>query len=72
MSFQEKRVGGEAIWVFGLAVLMVYLVLAAQYESWLLPAAVILVVPAGPAGRGRRPWPCAGWTTTSTRRSASC
>ena len=45
MSFQEKRVGSQAIVVFGLAVLMVYLVLAAQYESWVLPAAVILVVP---------------------------
>ena len=45
MSFQEKRVGSQAIFVFGLAVLMVYLVLAAQYESWFLPAAVILVVP---------------------------
>ena len=45
MSFQEKRVGWQSILVFALAVLMVYLVLAAQYESWLLPAAVILVVP---------------------------
>ncbi|REK18189.1 MAG: multidrug efflux RND transporter permease subunit [Planctomycetota bacterium] len=45
MSFQEKRVGNEALFVFGMAVLMVYLVLAAQYESWFLPAAVILVVP---------------------------
>jgi HAE1 family hydrophobic/amphiphilic exporter-1 len=45
MSYQEKRVGSQAIYVFALAVLMVYLVLAAQYESWLLPAAVILVVP---------------------------
>jgi HAE1 family hydrophobic/amphiphilic exporter-1 len=45
MSFQERRVGNQAPFVFGLAVLMVYLVLAAQYESWLLPAAVILVVP---------------------------
>jgi hydrophobic/amphiphilic exporter-1 (mainly G- bacteria), HAE1 family len=45
MSYQEKRVGGQATYVFGLAVLMVYLVLAAQYESWLMPAAVILVVP---------------------------
>ena len=35
---QEKRVGGEAYLVFALAVLLVYLVLAAQYESWLLPA----------------------------------
>jgi HAE1 family hydrophobic/amphiphilic exporter-1 len=45
MSFQEKRVGGQAAYVFALAVLMVYLVLAAQYESWAMPAAVILVVP---------------------------
>ncbi len=45
ISFQEKQVGGQAFYVFALAVLMVYLVLAAQYESWFLPAAVILVVP---------------------------
>jgi HAE1 family hydrophobic/amphiphilic exporter-1 len=45
MSYQEKRVGGQAVYVFALAVFMVYLVLAAQYESWLMPAAVILVVP---------------------------
>ena len=45
MSYQEKQVGSQAIYVFALAVLMVYLVLAAQYESWTLPAAVILVVP---------------------------
>ena len=45
MSYQEKRVGSQAIFVFAMAVLMVYLVLAAQYESWTMPAAVILVVP---------------------------
>src|SRR5262249_39815050 len=45
MSFQEKRVGGQSTYVFALAVLMVYLVLAAQYESLLMPAAVIMVVP---------------------------
>src|SRR5258705_5313309 len=45
MSYQEKRVGGLAILVLALAGLMVYLVLAAQYESWTFPAAVILVVP---------------------------
>jgi multidrug efflux pump subunit AcrB len=50
LSFQEKRVGGEAIAVFALAVLLVYLVLAAQYESWLMPLAVILVVPLGLLG----------------------
>lgn len=50
IAFQEKRVGNEAVLIFGLAVLMVYLVLAAQYESWLLPFAVILVVPLGILG----------------------
>ena len=50
IAFQEKRVTGEAVLVFGLAVFLVYLVLAAQYESWLLPLAVILVVPLGLLG----------------------
>ena len=45
VSYQEKLVGNQAIYVFALAVLLVYLVLAAQYESWIRPAAVILVVP---------------------------
>ncbi|HVL14770.1 MAG TPA: efflux RND transporter permease subunit, partial [Gemmata sp.] len=50
IAYQEKRVGGEEIFVFALAVLLVYLVLAALYESWLLPLAVILVVPLGLLG----------------------
>jgi HAE1 family hydrophobic/amphiphilic exporter-1 len=50
MSLQEKRVGGQEIFVFALAVVFVYLVLAAQYESWLMPAAVIFVVPLGLLG----------------------
>jgi HAE1 family hydrophobic/amphiphilic exporter-1 len=50
MSFQEKRVGGEAVYVYGFAVLLVYLVLAALYESWLVPMAVIFVVPLGLLG----------------------
>ncbi len=45
MSYQEKKVGSEAILVFALAIVLVFLVLAAQYESWTSPAAVILVVP---------------------------
>ncbi|MGD0089300.1 MAG: multidrug efflux RND transporter permease subunit, partial [Planctomycetota bacterium] len=50
MSYQERRASGQALFVFGMAVLLVYLVLAAQYESWTLPAAVIFVVPLGLLG----------------------
>jgi hydrophobic/amphiphilic exporter-1 (mainly G- bacteria), HAE1 family len=45
MSYQEKIVGGQMYLAFGLALLLVYFVLAGQYESWLLPLAVILAVP---------------------------
>ena len=45
MSYQEKAVGVQIYYVFGLAVLLVYLVLAGQYESWILPLSVILCVP---------------------------
>ncbi len=45
MSYQEKVVGGQIYWAFGLALLLVYLVLAGQYESWYAPISVILAVP---------------------------
>ena len=45
MSYQERKVGSEAVMVFALAIFLVFLVLAAQYESWSAPAAVIMVVP---------------------------
>ena len=45
MSYQEKQVGTQIYYVFGLAMLLVYFVLAGQYESWILPLAVILGVP---------------------------
>jgi multidrug efflux pump len=45
LTFLEKRSGFDAIFAFIGAVLLVYLVLAALYESWALPMAVLLVVP---------------------------
>ncbi|MFL6790741.1 MAG: efflux RND transporter permease subunit [Bradyrhizobium sp.] len=45
MSYQEKAVGNQIYYVFGLALLLVYLVLAGQYESWYAPISVILAVP---------------------------
>ncbi|HET6606108.1 MAG TPA: efflux RND transporter permease subunit, partial [Rhodopila sp.] len=45
MSYQEKAVGNQMYLAFGLAILLVYLVLAGQYESWLAPISVVLAVP---------------------------
>lgn len=45
LAYQEKLASGTAIYIFPLAVLFVFLVLAAQYESWSLPLAIILIVP---------------------------
>jgi HAE1 family hydrophobic/amphiphilic exporter-1 len=50
VSLQESLAKGEELYVFGLALLIVYLVLAFLYESWVLPFAVILVVPLGLLG----------------------
>jgi hydrophobic/amphiphilic exporter-1 (mainly G- bacteria), HAE1 family len=45
MSYQEKAVTNQIYYVFGLAMLLVYLVLAGQYESWYAPISVLLAVP---------------------------
>ncbi|WP_024512578.1 multidrug efflux RND transporter permease subunit [Bradyrhizobium sp. ARR65] len=45
MSYQEKAVSNQIYYTFGLAMLLVYLVLAGQYESWYTPLSVILAVP---------------------------
>ncbi len=45
MSYQEKVVGNQMYLVFAMALLLVYLVLAGQYESWYAPLAIILSVP---------------------------
>ena len=50
LSFDEAQRGNEAVVIFGIVLIFVYLVLAAQYESFLLPFAVILSLPAGVLG----------------------
>jgi HAE1 family hydrophobic/amphiphilic exporter-1 len=45
MSYQEKQVGNQIVYVFGFALLLVYLCLAGQYESWIAPLSEILAVP---------------------------
>jgi HAE1 family hydrophobic/amphiphilic exporter-1 len=44
-SYQEKKVGYQAYFIYALSIVLVYMVLAALYESWTSPAAVIFVVP---------------------------
>lgn len=50
LSFDEAQRGNEAIIIFAVVLVFVYMVLAAQYESFLLPLAVILSLPAGVFG----------------------
>jgi HAE1 family hydrophobic/amphiphilic exporter-1 len=45
MSYQEKVVGNQMYFVFAMALLLVYLVLAGQYESWYAPLSILLSVP---------------------------
>ncbi|HJU22371.1 MAG TPA: efflux RND transporter permease subunit, partial [Casimicrobiaceae bacterium] len=44
-AFQEKRTGRASVFAFGFAIVMVFLILAALYERWRLPAAVVFAVP---------------------------
>src|SRR5260370_35578078 len=50
MSYQEKLVGNQIYYIFAFAMLLVYLVLAGQYESWFMPIAVLLAVPLSVVG----------------------
>lgn len=45
VAFQERQSGNTGIFAFAFAIVFVFLLLAAQYESWILPLAVILIVP---------------------------
>jgi multidrug efflux pump subunit AcrB len=45
LAYQQKTAGSVGMAVFALAVLFVFLVLAAQYESWMLPLSIVLIVP---------------------------
>ncbi len=45
LALQERQVGNTAVVIFGLSVLFAFLALSAQYESWVLPIAIVLIVP---------------------------
>jgi HAE1 family hydrophobic/amphiphilic exporter-1/multidrug efflux pump len=56
ISYQERLVGRQSVYAFAFGLLMVFLVLAAQYESWTVPFAVILAVPFGVFGALSAVW----------------
>ena len=56
ISFQEHKAGAQSVLAFAFGLLMVFLVLAAQYESWTVPFAVILAVPFGVFGALSAVW----------------
>ncbi len=56
ISYQERLVGRQSVFAFAFGLLMVFLVLAAQYESWTVPFAVILAVPFGVFGALSAVW----------------
>jgi hydrophobe/amphiphile efflux-1 (HAE1) family protein len=49
-TYQEKKTGGQTGYIFALSLLFVFLVLAALYESWAMPVAILLVIPFGVFG----------------------
>src|SRR5579859_4464988 len=55
-SYQEKKSGGTSAIALGLAVIMVFLILAAQYERWSLPLSVLLALPFGTFGALAAVW----------------
>jgi len=49
-TYQEKKTGGQTGYIFALSLMFVFLVLAALYESWAMPVAILLVIPFGVLG----------------------
>ncbi len=58
LSYQEKRAGGQTGYVLALVFLFVFLFLAAQYESWYVPVAVMLSLPVAVVGAILGSWDC--------------
>jgi multidrug efflux pump len=56
LAFEEKKSGGTSMLAFGFGLIIVFLVLAAQYESWTLPGSVMMAVPFGILGALTANW----------------
>ncbi len=65
MSYQERLSGAQAPALYAVSLLVVFLCLAALYESWSVPFSVMLVVPLGVIGALLATLGCAGWKTMS-------
>ncbi|NLY41568.1 MAG: MMPL family transporter, partial [Desulfovibrionales bacterium] len=56
LSYQEKQAGAQAALLYALSLIVVFLCLAALYESWIIPLSVLLVMPAGVWGATLGVW----------------
>ncbi|MCS3433788.1 efflux RND transporter permease subunit [Klebsiella sp. BIGb0407] len=56
LSLQEKQASGQALSLYAISILVVFLCLAALYESWSVPISVILVIPLGLLGAAMAAW----------------
>jgi multidrug efflux pump len=56
MSFEERKAGSQTLYLYALSLIVVFLSLAALYESWTIPTAVLLVVPLGIVGAVLATW----------------
>ncbi len=72
ISREQLESGGKGVLIFGLGLLVVFLVLAAQYESFALPFVIILAVPVAVAGALGAALSAGSRTTCSARWGSSC
>ncbi len=70
MSYEERLSGSQAPALYAISLLVVFLCLAALYESWSIPVSVMLVVPLGVLGAVLAASCCAACRTTCTSRWA--
>jgi multidrug efflux pump subunit AcrB len=71
-TYQEKKTGGQTGYIFAVSLLFVLLVLAALYESWAMPVAILLVIPFGVFGAFLGLLLGISTTTSTPRSGSSC
>jgi hydrophobe/amphiphile efflux-1 (HAE1) family protein len=58
LSFQERKAGGQVVWLFALALVFAYLFMVGQYESWNIPLSIIVSIPVATLGALTGLWFC--------------